>query len=260
MRTGVSFPAALAVAIIAAITALVWDPGGGTTSTASGSGRAAAVVPPSNTVPPEVSGTLRDGEVILGLPGLWNGDTPIRFTSRWERCDAERCTATPGRVGFVTRLITADVGWRMRTAVTASNDARSVTVYSRPSAIVKPKLSWITPFPVVALRGLITRRGVYVTRLAARAPRGSTLRVTCIGRGCPYRRATARFRRGVVTARRMHRRTLAFNTVFSLRITHGENRIGKYTRFRVRPRRKPARIDRCLSPDKPSPSPCEPPE
>ena len=260
MRTGILLMAALAAAIAAP--ALADRPArsaAGASEVATAAqlhpARPAVRVPPSNRVAPEVSGSLREGQVVLTLPGIWNGDPPLRFSNRWERCDARRCTPT-GQTGFLTRLVAADVGRRMRTQVTASNDAGTATASSRQSGLVRPRLRWIDPFPVVGLRGIITRRGVYVSRLAVRAPRGALLRVSCRGRGCPYRRSSARFRRGLVLVRRMHRRTLAVNTVFSLSITQGEDRIGKYTRFRVRSRRRPARIDRCLVAGDTSPSRC----
>ena len=263
MRTGAPLAAALAVLLTLAGTALAdhpaGDPAGAVASEAILGARAAAVAPPSNQVRPEVSGKLREGEVVLALPGLWRGEEPLRFANRWERCDARRCSST-GTTGFLTQLVAADVGKRMRAVVTGSNDAGAVTVLSPQSATVRPRLQRMNPFPVVALRGYITRRGIFVSRLAARAPAGSKLRVTCRGRACPFRRASARFRRGVVAVRRMHRRTLPTGTVFSLRITQGENRVGKYTRFRVRRGRRPARLDRCLVPDERSPSRCEPPE
>jgi hypothetical protein len=149
----------------------------------------------------------------------------------------------------------------MRAVITASNEAGAVAAISPQTDLVKPKLQRMDPFPVVALRGYITRRGIFVTRLATRAPIGSTVQVVCRGRRCPFRRYRARFRRGFVAVRRMHGRVLPPGTVFSLRVTQGENRIGKYTRFRVRGgRRRPARIDRCLVPDRRSPSRCEPAE
>lgn len=213
-----------------------------------------AVVRPSNLAPPAVIGTLREGEIIGALPGRWSGSGPLRFTNRWERCDADGCAFT-GQTGFLTRLVRADVGKRMRAVVTASNSAGAATAPSARSAIVKPKLRRISPFPVVEIRGVIARHGTYVSRLAVRAPRGSTLRLTCHGRGCPYRRATMRSRHGLVVVRSLHARTLAVDTTLSLSITQGE-RIGKYTRFRVRRRGKPARVDRCLVPGKGAPSRC----
>ena len=251
--------AALVVASLIAAGALAGHRAGSWASAAQVSpATRAAVVAPRNEQPPEVDGTLRDGGVALAFPGRWTGGSPLDFSSRWERCDTKRCNDT-GRSGFVVRLGSEDVGKRMRAVVTASNDAATVSARSEQSALVKPKLQWMDPFPVVALRGFITRRrGIFVTRLAARATIGSTLRVACHGGSCPFANATFRFARGFVAVRRMHRR-LGVGTSFSLRITQGENRIGKYTRFRVRPGRKPARVDRCLDPDDRSASRCEPP-
>ena len=215
----------------------------------------ARVERPSNHSPPEVGGTLREREVLLAFPGMWKGGLPMQFSSRWERCDADRCSST-GQAGFVMRLGAADVGKRMRAAVTASNEAGSVVSLSRQSGIVRPRLQEMRPFPVVALRGYITRSGIFVSRLAARAPIGSRLQLTCRGRGCPYRSRAATFQRGFVAVRKMHGRTLGVGTQIALRITQGQDRIGKYTRFRVRKGRRPARVDRCLNPDRRAPISC----
>ena len=203
---------------------------------------------------PRLTGTFRAGELIVAKRGSWAGPGPQQFTNRWERCDTARCLPT-GQTGFSTRLVAADVGKRMRAVVTASNSTGSAEAHSAQSALVKPKLRRIRPFPVVALKGFITPRGTYVSRLAVRAPAGSTVRLHCRGRGCPFRRHTIRFRRHFVVVRRLRARTLAVGTRLSLRVTQ-KGRIGKYTRFRIRRGRRPARIDRCLLPGSANPARC----
>lgn len=210
---------------------------------------------PRNEVPPEVSGTLREGEVILNSPGRWTGSEPLRYSNRWERCGSDGCTAVREERGFLLRLVGADVGRRMRGVVTASNRLGSLTVIGLQSGLVKPRLHPIDPFPVVALRGYVTKRGTLVTRLAVRAPAGSTLRLTCRGPGCPLKRALMLFRRHFVAVRSIRGRTIGDGALIELRVTNGD-RIGKYTRFRFRRNRRPARLDRCTSPDSPSPVRC----
>ena len=205
---------------------------------------------------PTVEGVMREGEVILALPGMWFGKAPIAYRNRWERCDVSRCLAT-GEVHFLKLLRRADVGRRLRTRVTASNDVGSALAFSAQTAIVRPLFELLRPFPVIGIGGVITGEGVRLRRLTVRAPPDSTVRVSCRGRGCPYRTAVRHLTRSSMTVRAMAGRSLRAGTVIELRVT-APGRIGKYTRFRIRARRRPARVDRCLVPQQPRPSRCSP--
>jgi len=114
------------------------------------------------------------------------------------------------------------------------------------------------PFPVVRIRGRLTRSGMIVQLLNVRAGRAARIEVRCSGRGCP--RGAQRMRLSVarggtqVAARRLQR-WLRAGTVIELRITQA-GRIGKYTRFVVRRNRAPQRVDRCLAPGSAKPVDC----
>jgi hypothetical protein len=212
---------------------------------------------PSTLVPPTVQGKLREGEIILASPGIWLGSEPITFSNRWDRCDATRCVGIGVR-RFLHKLGKADVGMRMRAAITASNSLGTSQRLSPQSAIVKPRLrryDRLKPFPLIGIRGVITRGGVRLRRLAVRGPRGVTVGVACRGKGCPYRSVRGRMRKNLFLVRRLLDRTFSVGTVIELRVT-ARNRIGKYTRFRVVRNRPPARVDRCLVPGEARPSRC----
>ena len=212
---------------------------------------------PTAMVEPSLDGVLREGERIRLLPGLWSGIEPITFGNRWERCDVRRCTPT-GTTGPGHTLVAADVGKRMRARVSASNSAGSTSAFTTQSAIVKRRASAaepMKPFPRIEISGYIVRRGVHLRRIAVRAPPGATVRVACRGRTCPYRASRARMRSDLVVVRRMRGRFLRAGTVIELRVT-AAGRIGKYTRFRIRRGRKPARVDLCLVPGERKPARC----
>jgi len=214
---------------------------------------------PSALVAPTVEGKLREGEIILASPGIWIGSAPVTFSNQWERCDTQRCVPT-GELRFLKRLEKEDVGMHVRARVTASNGAGETPVYTQQSATVKPRIpryERLKPFPVIVISGTITGPEVRLRRLAVRAPRGSTLSVTCRGEGCPYRSARGRLRTNLFLVRRMLRRPLEAGTVIELRVT-ARDKIGKFTRFRILRDRKPARMDRCLVPAQPRPSRCSP--
>ncbi len=100
------------------------------------------------------------------------------------------------------------------------------------------------PFPIVRIRGTLTRTGARISLLTVRAPRGARVEIRCLGGGCPPRAGVYRSP-GVVRARRFHRRLRAGAVVEVLVTRRG--RIGKYTRFRIRKGRHPVRTDACVA-------------
>jgi hypothetical protein len=113
----------------------------------------------------------------------------------------------------------------------------------------------LSPFPLVKIAGRLTTRGARITRLSVRAPRGSTVRARCRGRGCrtkPSRVSVGRKR--VVRLRRFERHVLA-GSALQLAITK-PGYVGKFTRFRFRLRRAPLRLDACVKPGGWSPVQC----
>jgi Concanavalin A-like lectin/glucanases superfamily len=88
---------------------------------AGGGTAAGAQSPPSNTVPPTVSGTRHVGNTLTASPGAWSVGDPIRSTYRWQRC---------GYAGLVRR--DAPFGyWRLGDAGTVAADevGRSDGIY-----------------------------------------------------------------------------------------------------------------------------------
>ena len=135
--------------------------------------------------------------------------------------------------------------------------AGAVAVIRRPIVVLEGSvpvagvsgLRPLFPFPVVRLSGTITGAGIRVRRLTVNAPAGARTAVQCRGPRCPFRlrgyvhRAAAAA--GVLTVRRMYGRVLPAKTVLQVFVTRA-GAIGRYTRFRVRSGKPPARLDRCL--------------
>jgi len=116
----------------------------------------------------------------------------------------------------------------------------------------------IVPFPVVRIAGSYTTLGVRLRLFAVTAPAGVRITVRCRGRGCPYRR------RGPFVVRESGTRPVGGGSRYvrirgfpghllkpgvrlQVFVAH-EDRIGKYTSFRIRRRQPPLRADRCLRP------------
>jgi PKD repeat protein len=117
------------------------------------------------------------------------------------------------------------------------------TIYVLPRG---PSARLLSPFPVVTLGGRLTTNGARVRVLTVRGPVCALVTVTCRGRGCPVRRATAYIGRKRLRLRRFERAYRA-GAVITVRVSKGTS-IGKYTRFRIRKNAAPTRDDLCLRP------------
>ena len=94
---------------------------------------------PSNTAPPTISGTPREGETLTANPGSWSGTGPTTFAYQWQRCDQNgaNCSNIVGANTQTYRLTSADVGRTLRVAVTATNASGSSSATSAPTAVVQ---------------------------------------------------------------------------------------------------------------------------
>ncbi|MEP6909245.1 MAG: putative glycoside hydrolase [Actinomycetota bacterium] len=104
---------------------------------------AAAPVPPppppaapANTSLPTISATRR-GAVLVASTGTWTGN-PTSFGYQWLRCDSSGnvCASLAGATANNYTLTTADIGSRLRVAVTARNGGGSATANSSPTNVV----------------------------------------------------------------------------------------------------------------------------
>lgn len=123
------------------------------------------------------------------------------------------------------------------------------TPTSPPAVIAtsKPKLTILQPFPIVRIRGRLVGSGVDLTLLSVRAPKGAKVKVVCKGKGCP-KRTTLYYtvkKGGGVRIRKLER-PLGKNAVIEIYVTK-TGTIGKYTRFRIRQGKSPARKDACAA-------------
>ena len=81
-----------------------------------------------------------------------------------------------------------------------------------------------------------------------RIRKGSTLRMACSGRGCPFRARTVKLRRNqrkLTLAHPLGDARLARGTRFTVTITR-QGMTGIVARYTMRVKRFPARTDRCL--------------
>jgi hypothetical protein len=110
-----------------------------------------AAAPPRNLIVPAVSPDtgLRDGAVVSATDGAWGGSEPMDIAHRWQRCSpgTTTCTDIPSAAGATYTLTTADVGFTIRAAVTATNGAGFATQPSVPTGVVgtNPPVNTVAP-------------------------------------------------------------------------------------------------------------------
>lgn len=110
---------------------------------------------------------------------------------------------------------------------------------------IKAKAALISPFPTVRIRGLIVGSKVKVSLLSVTSKVGVRIKVLCSGKGCPKKAQKKTTRRGGVIRFSALRRTLGNGAVVRVYVSKS-GQIGKYTRFRIRKGKAPARTDLCL--------------
>ena len=104
---------------------------------------AVPATPPVNTAEPAITGRAEQGRTLTSSTGSWSGTQPITFAYQWVRCgtdggrpDGGDCTIISGATGRRYQLMRADVDFRMRARVTATNAQGSHTVASNPTTVV----------------------------------------------------------------------------------------------------------------------------
>ena len=98
---------------------------------------AATVALPANTVAPALSGTALEGQALAVDNGSWSG-SPTSYAYQWRRCDSvgANCSDISGATSSSYTLVAADVGSKIRGAVTATNASGSATATSAATAVV----------------------------------------------------------------------------------------------------------------------------
>ena len=93
---------------------------------------------PQNTARPSITGDATVGEELTADPGTWTGNPT--FAYQWQRCDADgsNCVAVTGATGQTYGVRLADLGSRLRVAVTGRNAQGSDTATSSLTLVVEP--------------------------------------------------------------------------------------------------------------------------
>jgi hypothetical protein len=96
--------------------------------------------PPVNTALPAISGAARVGRTLTTSNGTWTGALPMTFAYQWLRCtttNINTCTAISGANASTYVATSADVNFRLRARVTATNVAGNATATSNATGAVR---------------------------------------------------------------------------------------------------------------------------
>lgn len=134
---------------------------------------------------------------------------------------------------------------------------KTVSVDAAPASSPSPP-RFLSPWPIVRIAGFASSKGTRITRLAVQAPRGSWVDARCRGSRCPIHRIKRRAsgsRETTVIRLRALERWLPVGTRLFIRIGK-DGAVGRYVSFRIRAKRAPRRLNRCLPPGDLTPVRC----
>ena len=115
-----------------------------------------ATTGPKNTAPPTISGTAKVGQTLTATEGSWTGN-PTAYGYQWQRCnvDAPTCVAVPTATAKTYAVRLADLGYRLRVAVTARNAKGAATATSAITAPVQPTTAITNRRPTIRIVSIL---------------------------------------------------------------------------------------------------------
>ena len=107
---------------------------------------------PDNTGRPTITGTAEEGQTLTASEGTWTG-SPASFAYQWQQCDSDgsNCGNISGATTQTYAVRAADIGFRLRVEVTATNDRGKGTAVSAVTAIVDPKTAITNARPTLRI-------------------------------------------------------------------------------------------------------------
>jgi hypothetical protein len=197
------------------------------------------------------------GESVVLASSSTDADSPLTAYA-WDATGSG--TFTAGGPAITTSFVTPG-NHTVRLRVADGNGLTRVATETIP--VSAAPLVLMQPFPVVRIAGSESSSGVKLSLLTVQAPVGTRVSLTCGGSHCPRRSES----RVVVASSKNSKagsvlltfskfeRSLHAGVMLEIRVSKpGE--IGKYTSFRIRPNKAPARVDACVGPSTPKPIPC----
>jgi PKD domain len=191
----------------------------------------------------------RDGQV-SGV--AWDLDGDNRFDDGDTRIVTRSFTLAGQKT--IRLRVTDDKGATSTASLGVLVRAQGGPASTSPTNATRPLPRLLSPFPIVRLLAAPTSAGTDIQMLSVRAPRKARVLVRCHGKACPVSRLYKVVRRRPVRFRAVER-LLPPGVVLDVLVRRGD-RIGKFTRFRLRRNRIWLRRDGCLWPDTNRMAPC----
>jgi hypothetical protein len=136
---------------------------------------------PQNTSRPTISGEARVGEQLTASQGTWTG-SPSSFAYQWQRCDIDGtgCLDVAGATGSTYGVRLADLGFRLRVEVRATNSSGSGQAVSALTAVVQPATPITNRRPTLTIISIrfLGARAYARFRICDDSPRNLTILAT----------------------------------------------------------------------------------
>jgi hypothetical protein len=203
-----------------------------------------------------------DDDMPFSAITLTEWDLDGRGTCQGLTLSGTTCMTTAPAAGGWEVMVTVtdlflDSDWEMKrinVEAPAAPTAPGAGTAPPPSSngIGRPRL--LSPFPVVTVGGTVTEAGTNIDLLVVRAPRGARVLVRCRGEGCPLTRVSRVVRRERLRVNAAER-LMPAGVALEVLVRRGD-RIGKFTRLKMRRDRRPKRTDGCVWPGTSQMAPC----
>jgi len=107
-------------------------------------------LPPANTSLPTISGTATEGQTLTATNGSWT-HSPTSYTYKWLRCDSTgaNCSAIGSATSQTYKLVSTDVGHKLKAEVAAHNAGGEGSATSAASEVVLPLPPTNTSLPTI---------------------------------------------------------------------------------------------------------------
>ncbi len=93
---------------------------------------------PTNTQPPQITGTVAVSQQLQASAGTWTGTPTPVFSYQWQRCNSSgnNCTPIAGATNSTYTIAAADVGSTLDVAVTGTNSVGSAQAVAAATSVV----------------------------------------------------------------------------------------------------------------------------
>jgi len=136
-------------------------------------------LPPTNTTQPSIVGKPLVGQTLVADPGKYSGGAVTSFGYQWQRCAQASltCTDISGATGQSYKVVSADVGQRLRVQVTATNPFGKTTNASKPTDAITVPVVIVSTTLTASAGSTICCQRVHLSGTTSPAKAGETITI-----------------------------------------------------------------------------------